>query len=154
MAEDDRAEIESAAMRFLARRDYSTGELRGKLLRKEFEADAVDAVIAGFVERGWIDDRRFAEQQAEILHRKEWGPFQVVRKLTSHGVPDDLAQEVVDELGRERGWSQTCRARLLSRFGAPGELEQDDKASAYRHLTYRGFPPNLVRAVLFDGASE
>ena len=154
MGSEEIAEIESAAMRYLARRDYSTGELRTKLRRKEFDAVAIDTVLDDFVERGWIDDERFAEQQASILHRKEWGPFQVVKKLTKHGVPSDLARGVVDDLGRSKGWERTCRARLVSRFGDPSQLDQDEMASAYRHLTYRGFHPNLVRRLLFDGGVD
>ncbi len=151
---DDLPKVESAAMRFLARRDYSTGELRSKLLAKDHDRELVDQVVKDFVERGYIDDERFAEQQAEILHRKEWGPFQIVKKLTKHGVPSDLANSVVDALGRKPGWASTCRARLHSKFGDPTELDQDEKASAYRHLTYRGFPPNLVRSLLFDSGGS
>lgn len=151
MADDPKPEIESATMRYLGRRDYSSGELRDKLLRKDFERHDIDAVLDDFIERGWIDDRRFAEQQAGILHRKEWGPLQIVKKLTRHGVDWDMAREVADALGEEKGWVEPCRARLKSRYGDVSELDQDEMASAYRHLTYRGYPANLVRSLLFDG---
>lgn len=150
MADDLKTDVEAAAMRFLGRRDYSSGELRQKLLRKDFDGAVVDLVVDEFVERGWIDDRRFAEQQAAILYRKEWGPLQIVRKLTRHGVYYDMASEVAEELGVKNGWAKPCRERMESRYGDPGELDQDGKAKAYRHLTYRGYPPNLVRSLLFD----
>ena len=146
----DPVAIENAAVRYLSRRDYSTGELRDKLTKKGFEAEAVEAVIATLVERDWVDDARFAHTQAEILVRKGWGPLQISRKLQHHGVPRDLADEAVEAMGEETSWSEACRERLERKFAPAEELSQEEKEKAYRHLMYRGFPGGIIRRVLFD----
>lgn len=148
--DEDPVEIENAAVRYLSRRDYSSGELRDKLKKKGFASHAVDQVLAALVERGWIDDERFARAQSEILVRKGWGPLQISRKLQHHGVPRDLADHTLEALAEETSWPEACRERLERKFGPAADLSQEEKEKAYRHLKYRGFAGATIRRVLFD----
>jgi regulatory protein len=152
--EQTEAQVEAAALRLLGFRDHSSGELREKLQERDYDDSLIEDVLARLVEQGWLDDRRFAEHQTEILIRKGWGPRRIEQKLQKHGVPRDLSRETVADAADTRGWLETCRERLLSRFDDPSELDRDAKQKAYRHLEHRGFSPSIIRRVLFDGAGQ
>jgi regulatory protein len=141
-------DVEASAMRFLARRGHSTGELRKKLRRRDFPDDLIDQVIDDFTDRGWLDDVEFAQHQAEILARKEWGPGQIRAKLEKHGVPSTVAEDAVATLNVS--WLELAVSRVRGKYG---ELDSDrDRQRAFRHLTYRGFSARTARAVIFDHA--
>jgi regulatory protein len=152
--EQTAAEVEAAALRLLGFRDHSSGELRDKLDDRDYDAGLIENVIERLTEQGWLDDRRFAEHQTEILIRKGWGPRRIKQKLQKHGVPRDLAGETVADASDTRGWLETCRQRLLSRFEEPEKLDRDAKQKAFRHLEHRGFAPSIIRRVLFDDAGK
>ena len=152
--EQSAAQVEAAALRLLGFRDHSSGELRDKLRDREYDDELIEGVIERLADQGWLDDKRFAEHQAEILVRKGWGPRRIEQKLRKHGVPRDLSQEAVSEAADTRGWLETCRQRLVSRFDEPDELDRDTKQKAFRHLKHRGFAPSIIRRVLFDGAGK
>lgn len=66
----------------LARRPYSVAELRRALLRKFGASENLDNAIARLRELGYLDDRKFAEQQAYSLARnKTFGPGRIRREL-------------------------------------------------------------------------
>lgn len=132
-------------MRFLSRRDHSSGELRQKLFKREYDRELVEEVIADFIDRGWVDDEKFASHQARLLVDRGWGPMQIRQRLEKHGVDRELAADSVEQLGVN--WVDVARARLETKFG---ELERDDHERAYRHLTYRGFSPHTARRAIFD----
>ncbi len=145
-----RADVEAAATRLLARRGHAREELKRKLRRRGFEESMISQVLDHFVERGIVDDRRFADEQAAILVRKCWGPVQIRKKLRARGVDDRFIDEALDEFDAPAIWRDHARQRLQARFGAAAELDERDQRRAYRHLRYRGFRPAMIRRLLFD----
>ena len=144
--EHTKQDVDTSAAGFLARRDHSRAELRGKLLKREFPADLVDEVLDEYEARGWLNDASFAAHQAEILARKGWGPLQIQNKLTQHGVSRQGARDATDALDVD--WEVAARDRIQGRF-RPG-----DEAKAYRHLVQRGFLQGLARKVAFSMDDE
>lgn len=142
---DRRPEVEACVTRLLSRRDHSTGELRAKLTKREFPADLIEAVIADYVDRGWVDDHAFAAHQAGLLADRGWGPIQIRQRLIKHGVERDLAATTVDAL--DVRWEDAARDRLAQKFD---ELAPEDRERAYRHLVYRGFSSDTARRAIFD----
>ena len=57
----DAESLWSYALKVLAGRAHSTGELREKLRRRAERISDIDDVIARLKENGYLDDRRFAE---------------------------------------------------------------------------------------------
>jgi len=137
--------VEASAVRILAARDHSRGELRKKLAERGFDPKIVEQVLDNLEERGWLNDLEFASRQAEILANQEWGPSKIVQKLVDHGVEVPLARRVVDDL--DTHWFEQAQSRIRRRFG---ELDtQKDKARAFRHLCSRGFSQNIARKIVF-----
>ncbi|MCD7742161.1 MAG: RecX family transcriptional regulator [Ruminococcus sp.] len=83
------------AMYLLDYRDYSYNELVKKLNDNYDDEICVD-VAEDLVERGFIDDRRYAEQLARReCEVKLYGSYRARHKLREKGISDDLIVEVL-----------------------------------------------------------
>lgn len=134
----------SYALKALAGRAHSSGELREKLRRRAARAPDVDDVLARLKADGYLDDRRFAESFAAArLSNDRFGRGRVLHDLRERRVAPALAErtvsqvyENVDEQGLIEEWIRR-KYRTAPREG----LFQDEKdlAAAYRRLLRAGF---------------
>lgn len=88
----------SRALWYLDRSDATEKGLYEKLTRAGFDKKASAKVIARFVEVGLLDDRRYAETQAERLLSKNVSKREAVQKMLARGVPYELAKEVLEDI--------------------------------------------------------
>ena len=141
------------ALRALAGRAHSTGEIREKLRRRAERASDIDTIIARLKEDGYLDDRRFAEGFAAArLANDRMGRARVAQDLRQRRVAPAVAEktvrdvyEAVDEQALIDEWIRR-KYRLSPREG----LFQDEKdlAAAYRRLLRAGFRTgDIVRAL-------
>lgn len=87
------------AVRLLARRARSSGELRDDLLALDHSADEVSIVIDEFVESHYLDDIGLARVQSEKLRdSKGASRGQIKRKLRERKLPDDVIEEIIGAL--------------------------------------------------------
>ncbi|HLH17907.1 MAG TPA: RecX family transcriptional regulator [Bryobacteraceae bacterium] len=134
----------SYALKALAARAHSAGELREKLRRRAARAGDIDDVLARLKQDGYLDDRRFAESFAAArLANDRFGRVRVLRDLRQRRVAPALAEKTVrevytdvDEPGLIDEW-----IRRKYRLAGRDTLFQDEKdlASAYRRLVRAGF---------------
>lgn len=132
------------ALRALAQRAHSAGELRQKLARRAASVGDVDATLAKLREYGLADDRQFAEAfAASRLQNQGFGTLRVLRDLRAKNVGSKIAQEAV-----QKTFSGVDERELIARFLERkyrgknlGELLKDPKhlAAAYRRLRMAGF---------------
>jgi regulatory protein len=141
------------AVKLLAGRAYSTGELREKLRRRAGQAAVVDVVLVHLKENGYLDDQKFAENFAAArLANDKLGKMRVVRDLRQRRVAPSLVERTVrkvyQDVNEESLIEQWVRRkyRLTPREG----LFQEDKdtAAAYRRLLHAGFRPGEILRVL------
>ena len=144
----DLAEVEGKAVELLARRDHGVEELRRKLRERGYPAEMIDEAVARCEELNYLDDDRIAGRWVDQLVDQQWGPRQIQAKLRGRGLDDGLIDREL-ERHDEATWVEHADARLRSKFGAPDELEEDDRQKAYRHLSYRGYHGGTVRRVIF-----
>jgi regulatory protein len=141
------------AVRVLAGRAYSTGELREKLRRKAALATDVDPTVARLKEYGYLDDRKYAENFAAArLENQGLGSTRVLADLARRRVAPALAQQTVGKVYQEvdeetlaeqfvrRKFRQVAKENL---FG-----EEREMASAYRRLLRAGFRSAVIVRVL------
>jgi regulatory protein len=141
------------ALKVLAGRAYSSGELREKLRRRAEDAGDVDGILARLKEHGYLDDRRFAEGFAAArLANDRFGRTRVIQDLRQHRVAPSLAERTVQKVYQEvdeealiQEWIRR-KYRLAEREG----LFQNDKdlAAAYRRLLRAGFRTGEILKVL------
>ena len=134
------------AVKALAARARSIGELRRLLNRRAAKPEEVSGVLARLQEQGYLNDARFAETFAAArLENDRLGRVRVVRDLRARHVTPEVAERAarkafdgVDELA-------LLRSRLEARLRRSGPPSTERKlASLYRALRLAGFPHAMV----------
>lgn len=150
--------LRARALQYLARREFSRAELRGKLLphvqhvtESDQEAPAeLDALLDDFAARGWLSDARVATQ---LIHakRQRFGTQRITHELRQRGIPDELIDAALPRL-KETEQSTACEV-WQKKFG---RLPQDnhEKARQIRFLQSRGFSSKVILEVLHMAESE
>src|SRR5579872_236755 len=91
-----------AALRMLARRPYSLGEMRQALEKKFPKNEAIREAIARLRELGYLDDRKFAEQYAySLAQNRALGPHRVRRELRAKLVNYREIEPAVEQAYRD-----------------------------------------------------
>ena len=65
----------------LLRREHSVAEIRFKLLKAGYIQASVNAIIADYVDRGFISNERYVEEKVQSLIRRGYGPGYVTAIL-------------------------------------------------------------------------
>ena len=141
--EEDRPSAYDKALALLARREHSRRELLTKLTQRGYSlAEAEQALAALREERAQSDDRH---AEALIRHRiaAGYGPRHLESELRSHGISPAGFQQ---ELGAP-DWAKIARDLVARRYGERIG-EQATRARAAQFLQRRGFPSDVVAAVL------
>jgi regulatory protein len=134
----------SYALKALAGRAHSTGELREKLRRRAERAEDIDAVLDRLKENGYLDDRRYAEGYAAArLSTDRFGRGRVIHDLRQRRVAPALAERTVEQVYENVDEQALIDEWIRRKYRtAPREgLFQDEKdlAAAYRRLVRAGF---------------
>jgi regulatory protein len=132
------------ALKALAARAHSTGELREKLRRRAERSEDIDTVLARLKEDGYLDDRRYAEGYAAArLSSDRFGRGRVIQDLRQRRVAPALAEQTVAQVYEHVDEQKLIEEWIRRKYRtAPREgLFQDEKdlAAAYRRLLRAGF---------------
>lgn len=154
--------LRARALQYLARREYSRAELRGKLLPhvqadEDFEQRLnssgyvnLDALLDDLAARGWLSDKRAATQ---LLHTKRgrFGTQRITHELRQRGIAEELISAALPELKE----SELAAAREVwkKKFGIPSK-DAKEKAKQMRFLQSRGFAMEVIFKVLRISDSE
>lgn len=149
----DAAALWEYALRVLAGRAHSTGDLRQKLRGKAERAADVDPTIARLKEYGYLNDRKFAESFAAArLENEGLGKMRVLADLSRRRVAAAVAQQSVGKVYEDINEQALAEdfVRRKFRMASKENLFQDGKqmASAYRRLMRAGFRSATTIAVL------
>jgi regulatory protein len=150
--------LRARALQYLARREYSRAELRGKLLPhvktdENFEQASpvnLDALLDDLAARGWLSDERAATQ---LVHakRSRFGTQRITHELRRKGIAEELISAALPEL--KDGELAAAREVWKKKFGTAPQDERE-KAKQVRFLQSRGFSLEVVFKVLQKSASE
>lgn len=149
----DAASLWEYALKILAARACSVGELRQKLQNRAERTEDVDSTISRLRDYGYLDDKRFAESFAtRKLENQQFGRVRVMRDLRERRVGRALAEHSVEKVyaGIDETALIEAFIRRKFRFASREPLFEDDKAlaSAYRKLLRAGFRSGeIIRAL-------
>ena len=93
--------IYNKALDIISRREYSEKEIRDKLYKKFNDHKVSELVITSLIEKGLVNDHRFAEMYIIARKRKGFGPKKIAYELLAKGVSDDISSQALNEEG---GW--------------------------------------------------
>jgi regulatory protein len=149
----DASRLWDYALKALAGRAYSTGQLREKLLQKAGRAADVDATLARLKDYGYLNDRKFAESFASArLENQGLGKTRVLAELSRRRVAPAVARQTVGKIYQAIDEAALAEDFLRRKFRLRSKegLFEDRKemASAYRRLLHAGFRPATVLGVL------
>ncbi|HVN06626.1 MAG TPA: RecX family transcriptional regulator [Bryobacteraceae bacterium] len=141
------------ALRVLAGRAHSTGELREKLRNKAEHAADVDPTLSRLKEFGYLDDRRFAEGFASArLENEGLGKTRVLADLARRRVAPAVAQQAAGKIYHDVNEETLAEdfVRRKFRMASKESLFQNEKdmAAAYRRLMRAGFRSAVAVAAL------
>jgi len=138
----------TSALRRLARRDHSVGELSSALLRRGFPPEEVERVIESLCSRGLLDDRAFAERFARSRLERS-GQNAIRAELRRRRVERETAESsllsALGEVSEEEALVALAR-RYWASHGRDGAGRRIQKLHLF--LLRRGYPAPLVSTKL------
>jgi regulatory protein len=154
--------LRARALQYLARREYSRAELRGKLLphvqadedfEQAFDSSGhvnLDALLDDLTARGWLSDARAATQ---LVHakRSRFGTQRITHELRQKGIDEELIDAALPALKESE--LEAARNVWQRKFGVL-PLEAKDKARQMRFLQSRGFSMDAIFKVLRTSDAE
>ncbi len=152
----DESALERSALSYLERFAASSGQLRRVLLRRikraemlgidRAEADAarphIETLIARLLASGILDDRRFAEAQAQSLRRRGNSGRGIRQRLAAKGLERGFVEEALGAIDTDGDTSELTAACVLARRRRL--FRQKDLAA----LARAGFSLDVARRVL------
>lgn len=93
--------IYNKALDIISRREHSEKEIREKLYKKFNDHKVSELVITSLIDKGLVNDHRFAEMYIIARKRKGFGPKKIAYELLAKGVSDDISSQALNEEG---GW--------------------------------------------------
>lgn len=138
------------ALTMLARRELSERQIRQRLLRKGYEADAVDEAIVRLKAERALDDTRVAAAIARTETAiKRRGRLRVQRQIESAGIAPGLARQAVDEVFGDLDGDELLQAALGRRLRGDRPIADDREFQRlYRYLTAQGFESDRILKAL------
>ena len=143
--------VRAAALRLVARREYSTGEAAAALVRKGYDAAIVAATVAELQEERLLDDVRYAEALVRMLTGRGQGPQRVRHALNEAGLPPET---VVAALDTAPDWKLLAADVRRRKFGSRVPDDWPGRARQMRFLQYRGFSKDHIASALGSSGAD
>lgn len=136
------------AMRWLAQRDRSEAEVRARLVKADFDTDAIDKVLDVLRKMGAIDDARHAAGVIERAMRDvPAADALITHALERQNVGKDAAARAMEGLQSERERLKTAAESVVAKLPASLPLAVKWRR-ALGALARRGFDPDAAREAI------
>ena len=156
--DDERTSAREAALRLLAVRARSEGELVDRLRRKGFAEKLTAVVVSALSDVGLVDDAAFARAWAdEKVRLRPVGPRRLTSELLSKRIRRELVALVVDETFREHSELELARRAVEKKVRVSGGADAAKRrARLHSFLLRRGFSYEVASTVLkeIEGESD
>ena len=148
--DDERTRAREAALRLLAVRARSEGELVDRLRRKGFSEELTAVVVSALAGVGLVDDAAFARAWAdEKMRLRPIGPRRLTSELLSKRIRRELVALVVDETFREHSELELARRAIEKKARVSGGADAAKRrARLHSFLLRRGFSYEVASTVL------
>lgn len=141
----DEKVIEAAAVRLLARREHSAGEIKRKLQSRGYASGAIDTVLVRLTDQGMLSDLRFVTSFISQHAQRGHGPARIRAELRQQGVAPDVIEEQIRSADID--WDVVA-AQVRERKFRTVPRSLSERAKQSRFLQYRGFNTEQIRAAM------
>lgn len=140
--EEGRFAVKSYMMKLLGRRDHARKELFIKASQKEYPKEVIENVLDELQEKGFINDRGFAEKFASDKSQlSKWGPAKIKAHLYKKGIPKPVAEKSISKAFENTNLKETFLHLVLKRKRR--FLREEDpykrKKKVFDHLARKGY---------------
>ena len=133
-------ELFEYAVKCLAARIYSTGDLTAKLRLRAAHIPDIAAAIERLKEIGYLNDQHFAETfAASRVENDGFGKIRVLNDLRKHRIPNELAEGAVNQALDGKSEVELIDEYIERRMGNQDLSDQRKLAGAFRRLRRAGF---------------
>jgi regulatory protein len=133
------------ALDLLGRRDHSCGELRIKLMQRDYPPRIIDRIIQRMKELGLLDDARFASSWIALRTRRHCeGRIKLLASLSRKGVERAVAEDALNHHFSDQEEDEALQRaadQLLTRSSATAR-------SVTAALLRKGFPQGKVYRII------
>lgn len=155
------------AFYYLGRREQSRHELREKLLAKDCDPQAVEALLQEFIDEGYQSDERMTSALIKEGIGKNYGTIRIYQTLKKHGLatvksasqintwidehPEFFNDLIINDIEQDNDsdddpnenyevdWLQQAVEARVRKYGDSIPTDPKEKARQLRFLQYRGF---------------
>ena len=141
------------AVKLLAAKPRSIGELRERLLEKNWtNAEIVDCVIVKLEEYKYLDDQQFASDLAvSKLRQKPQGKRRLLQSLSQKKLSKENVDNAIKSAFEKLPESELIDRAIEKRLRLKGKPETlEDKKKFFDHLLRQGFDFGLIRERMTD----
>ncbi|MEW6739924.1 MAG: regulatory protein RecX [Nitrospirota bacterium] len=145
--EDSRGNALKYAFRLLGYRDRSEKEMYEKLIRKGFSEKVALEAVGYLNDKGFIDDRRFAEiLRKDAVERKHLGKRGTRSYLMNKGIAVDITEDI---LGDDGDYLDAAKSFVEKKLRNMKNIDEDAlKRKLWGMLSRRGFSYDTIDRVL------
>ncbi len=136
------------AVKLLAAKPRSIGELRERLLEKSWtNPEIVDRVIQKLEEYGYLDDEKYAGDLAlSRLRQRPQGPRRLQQTMSQKKLDRELVKNAIQSAFEKMPESELIDRAIEKRLRLKGTPEtREDTKKFYDHLLRQGFGFDLIR---------
>lgn len=130
------------AVGLLAKRDYSSGEMRRSLFRQVNDGEIVNRVMNRLLSHHYLDDARLAEKEISKQLGKFHGLSRIKQDLRQKGLDPLVVEQVLEDTDVD--WFEICLKAKEKKFGDSQSQDQKEKAKMIRYLQYRGHSLSVI----------
>lgn len=140
-------DIRDTALKFLASRPRTCGEMKKHLREKGFEEEEIEEVIGRFRELHYLDDADYCRQYFDYAFGKGKGFFRVKRELEEKGVDREIIQIAFEDYEEEE--SEFARAGKQAEKIAAGQEPGKKLAGRIgRRLSALGYSSSVIYEIV------
>lgn len=150
MTTGGKTSLQTRALQYLAKREYSRYELEQKLSVHEHSRQQVSDLLDQLERDGYLSTERFAEQTARI-RRERLGSQRIVRELKAKGVDEHLIADILP--GLKDTDLETAWRIWQKKFGAP-PVDPKARGKQIRFMMSRGFSSDTINTILSQADRE
>jgi regulatory protein len=133
--EDDTLQARRKLIGYLSLRVKSVADARLYLQKSGFGESAIEAAIEIALERGLLDDRRFAERFVQTqLKTSSHGPWRLLADLVAHGIDQSIAEDVLAPQFDLEWQREAAAAVARKKLGKQRPNEEMDRVDVIKKL--------------------